>query len=336
MLAVLSAACSDPSALESAGDGGTEEALGPTVIEGDEPGSTPRQPLTTPALPTNPPLPTLPPTATPPPPATVIAVGSLSDCAGRGREVADLVASTEGTVIAVGDLTSDGSTAKVEECFLPLYGDELDRMFAVPGNNDLAIDAGGPFYDLVARTPTDSTAGKGWFVTSIGAWQIIGLNSRCADVGGCSEGSEQYQWLDNLLRERPAECRAVFWHDARFTSSAEIEPAADLGPMYGRLHAAGADVIVSAGPANYERMGPLQPNGDPNEEGVMNFNVGTGGADSDQFGEGRPGSRYRSSEHVGVLELVLSANSYTWEFVATPGAVERAGSSVDDAGSGTC
>ena len=60
------------------------------------------------------------------------------------------------------------------------------------------------------------------------------------------------------------------------------------------------------------------------------------GVASDELGEARPASRYRSSEHLGVLVLVLSADGYTWEFVAIPGVVERAGSSVDNGGSGTC
>jgi hypothetical protein len=209
-------------------------------------------------------------------------------------------------------------------------------MLVVPGNNDLATASGGPFYEVVARTPTGSTPGKGWFVTTIGAWQVIGLNSRCVDVGGCGIGSEQYLWLDEVLRSQQVSCRAAFWHDARFTSSAEIPGAGDMGDMYGRLHGAGTDLIISAGPANYERMGPLRPNGDPSEGGVMSFNVGTGGGTTDEFGQRRSGSRYRSSEQAGLLALVLAADGYTWEFVTTPGVLDRESSSLGDAGSGTC
>lgn len=327
VLAVLSAACSNPSALQPVDDAGADttvadDVLGPTV--------------TTIVFPTNPPLPTLPPTTAPPPPVGVLAVGNLSDCGGQDREVADLIAAAEGTVLAAGDLTTDGSAAQLDECFLPLYADKLDRFLAVPGNNDLATAAGAPFYEIAARTPTGSTPGKGWFVTTIGAWQVIGLNSQCADVGGCGVGSEQYLWLDDILRNQPSECRAAFWHDARFTSSHKIPAASELGDLYGRLHGAGTDLIISAGPANYERLGPLRPNGDPDEDGVMNFNVGTGSDATDEFGEPKPGSRSRLSGRAGLLSLMLSADGYTWEFVATPSAVEEAGSSIGDAGSGTC
>lgn len=331
-MAVLAAACSDPGRLASPADG-DRDPLGPTVDQPDDAATTAGTP-TLPPLPTPPPLPTTT-TTEPPAPVTVAVVGNLSDCESRSREVAPLVDQAD-VVLAAGDLTLGGTKASLDECFLPLYGDRLATLYAVPGNEDFAVANGGPFFDLVASSPTESARGKGWFAATIGAWQVIGLNSRCADIGGCNVGSEQYQWLEELLTSEPAECRIAIWHDARFTSAAEVEDAGTMGPIYGRLDGAGADILLTGSPALYERLGPLRPSGDPDDEGMMNFNVGTGGVGAADFDDPRPGSRFRSAGIDGVLFLELSADGYDWEFMGTPESVERAGRSADDSGSGTC
>jgi hypothetical protein len=324
VLAVIAAACTDPANI-ARGPSTDDVALGPTVVA-----------PTAPERPTLPPLPR--PTTTPPPtpPVTVLVVGNMTGCGERDDDVAALVDRTNGPVLSTGDLAPDGTQANITDCFLPLYGDDLDRLYIVPGDADLATDNGGPFFDLVDRTPTGSDRGKGWFVTTLGPWQIIGLTSRCADVGGCGEGSEQYQWLDAVLRDQPNECRLAMWHDPRFTSAKDLDDATDLGPILGRLDGAGTDVVVTGGPANYERLGPLRPNGDRAEIGVMHFNVGTGGTDPTEFDHPHQGSRVKLDQVDGVLSLELSADGYRWEFIATPESLERTGSSSTDSGSGTC
>jgi len=153
-LAVLAAACSDPSALGPADD---EVAAGPTVLAEaqDNPDTEPMviSPTTTPT-PTLPPLPTLPPPLPPPDPVTVLAIGNLGHCTDHTREIAAAVAADSGTIFAVGDLSLDGSQASIDECLPESLGPELDRIYAVPGDQDLVTDNGAAFYDLVANTPT--------------------------------------------------------------------------------------------------------------------------------------------------------------------------------------
>ena len=340
IFAVLAAACSDPSRL-AANDSGpatSDNAVVEDMLDGDG-GKVLGPTITSPSSstrPTTPPLP--PPTTAPPPPdpVTVVAVGNLSDCGQRDGEVAALIDETEPIILSTGDISPDGSEQYLTECFLPLYGDDLDRFYTVAGNRDLATDNGDAFYDIVAQTPTGSDEGKGWFVTTIGAWQVIGLNSRCADIGGCDVGSEQYQWLDDVLREQPSECRLAIWHDPRFNSAANVNDDRDVGPLYGRLDGAGTDLLLTGGPANYERLGPLRPNGDPVDDGMLSINVGTGGYPVTPFSDVQPGTQARLFRWDGVLSLVLSADGYDFEFVATPESVARVGSSPDEAGSGTC
>jgi len=141
-LAVLAAACSDPSALGPADD---EVAAGPTVLAEaqDNPDTEPMviSPTTTPT-PTLPPLPTLPPPLPPPDPVTVLAIGNLGHCTDHTREIAAAVAADSGTIFAVGDLSLDGSQASIDECLPESLGTELDRIYAVPGDQDLVTDNG--------------------------------------------------------------------------------------------------------------------------------------------------------------------------------------------------
>ena len=262
---------------------------------------------------------------------TVLAVADLSDCRGPDAEVAALVASLEGAILMPGDLAyPDGSRQNFEDCFLPAYGAELDRVYAVPGDNEYNTPGAEPFFDVLADRPGEP--GKGWFAVELGAWQLIALNSSCEEVGGCEEGSEQYGWLDATLDERHVECRLVMWHLPRFTSSANYREIPLLDDFYQRLAGAGADVVVVGNSHHYERLGPLAPNGDPSHDGIMNFTVGVGGAAFTQFGEARPGSRVRSNEHRGVLQLRLRADGYDWEFIN----VESNPTSLEDRGSADC
>lgn len=282
-----------------------------------------------------------PPTTTEPPatlierplanPVTVLATSDLADCRGPDAEVAELVRSLEGTIITPGDLAYDeGTQQQFDDCFLPLYGSELDRMYASPGDNDYKTPDAAPYFATMSGNPGE--AGKGWYAVELGSWQLISLNSNCDEVGGCREDSEQYQWLDALLMEKQFACRIVMWHHPRFTSSANYSGIPRLGDFYGRLHGAGADIVIVGNSHHYERLGPLLPNGTPAPDGMMNFTVGVGGANFSQFGEPLPGSQIRSNEHRGLVRFTLGDGGYDWEFVN----VESNETDLVDSGSADC
>ncbi len=245
---------------------------------------------------------------------TVLAVSDLTDCRGPAAEVAELARSLDGTILMPGDLAyGEGTQQQFDDCFLPLYGSELDRIYATPGDNDYNTPGAVPYFDTMAGLPGE--AGKGWYAVEFGGWQLISLNSNCDEVGGCREGSEQYQWLDELLEQDQFECRIVMWHEPRFTSAANYSGIPRLGDFYGRLHGAGADILLVGHSHHYERLGPLASNGDPAPGGIMNFTVGVGGATFTEFGDPLPGSQVRSNEHRGLVQFTLGDGGYDWEFV---------------------
>lgn len=262
---------------------------------------------------------------------TVLAVGNSGQCTNGSTSVNEAMVADTGLIFAAGDLSTNGSQSSIDECFLDTFGNDLDRVYAVPGSQDLLTDGGAAFYDLVSQTPTGSSAGDGWFVTTLGGWQVIGLNSRCDDVG-CDASSAQFQWLVEVLQEQPAECRAVFWHDARFSSGFSTIDAKAMGPMVARLSSAGTDVIITGSPRSYERLGPSKPNGElavGDEDGIMHFNVGGGSAVGFDWAP-HVSSQVREVAN-GYTRFVFGPDGYTWEFVATSEA-----NAESDSGSGTC
>lgn len=338
--ALLGAGCSGANQIqpfEEAGSGGEGEiALGPTVATSDErldPEPTPTTPTTLRSSTTAPALPTLPPTTLPPEPVTVLAAGNLGGCDSHSAAVLAAIAERTEPVVAAGDLSADGTEASLQDCFAGPFGD-LDRLIAVPGDRDLAADEGAAFYELIDQTSVETTAGEGWFVATIGDWQLIGLNSRCDDVGGCDPESPQFQWLDETLLEQPAECRIAVFHDARFTSTLDEDDTGALGALIGRLDGAGTDVILTGSVGNYERLGPIRPNGRPpgdERPGIMHFNVGSiAGAGFEEVRQ--PGSAHREGDVAGFLSLELASDGYTWEFVG----VSNEEPLVFDSGSGRC
>lgn len=264
-------------------------------------------------------------------PVTVLAVSDLTDCRGPDAEVAELVRSLDGTIVMPGDLANrEGTQQQFDDCFLPLYGSELDRIYATPGDNDYNTPGAAPYFETMPGLPGE--AGKGWYAVEIGDWQLISLNSNCDAVGGCRVGSEQYQWLDDLLKQGQFDCRIVMWHEPRFTSAANYSGIPRLGDFYGRLHGAGADIVLVGHSHHYERLGPLAPSGDPEPGGMMNFTLGIGGSFFTEFGEARAGSQVRSNEHRGLVRFTLGDGGYDWEFVN----VESNPTELVDTGSADC
>lgn len=262
---------------------------------------------------------------------TVLAVADLADCRGPDAEVADLVRSLDGTIVMPGDLANrEGSRQQFDDCFLPLYGSELDRIYTTPGDNDYNTPGAAPYFEVTADRPGE--AGKGWYVIEIGSWQLISLNSNCDQVGGCRVGSEQYQWLDDVLQQQSFECRIVMWHEPRFTSAANYSGIPRLGDFYGRLDGAGADILLVGHSHHYERLGPLAPDGSPDPEGIMNFTLGIGGSFFTDFGDPLPGSRVMSNEHRGLVRFTLGDGGYDWEFIN----VDSNRTALVDRGSADC
>ncbi len=232
--------------------------------------------------------------------------------------------SAEGIVATLGDNAyNSGTPAEFADCYNPTWGRHLDRTMPSPGNHDyLTPGASGYFSYFGARAGSPSS---GYYVFSLGRWQVIALNSNCAEVGGCEAGSRQETWLRRVLAADPARCTAAYFHHPRFSSGFH-GPTPALDDLWTALHDHGADVVLNGHEHNYERLAPMESDGARDEAtGIRTFIVGTGGTSLRGVLSPGPNSESVVVRH-GILVMELSAGGYSWEFLDVDGAIADAGS----------
>jgi hypothetical protein len=90
-------------------------------------------------------------------------------------------------------------------------------------------------------------------------------------------------------------------------------------PFWDALYAARAGVIVNGHDHDYERFGRQAPGGSRTTHGIIEFVVGTGGAERRMYSTIRANSVVRNATTFGVLKLTLHAGSFDWQFVPEDG-----------------
>lgn len=199
-----------------------------------------------------------------------------------------------------------------------------DEEYASSGGTDCGAPGADGYFSYFAsvlaaqpgNTAEDPT--KGYYSFEIGAWHVVALNSECSEIGGCSQGSPQYNWLQADLNASSTQCTLAYWHTPRFASKKNGPQvnAATLG-FWNLLQNEGAEIVLGGNSHFYERLAPRLPSGTLNANGIRQFVVGTGG--KSHGGLADPGLRLPGSEagqrtEFGVLKLTLNASSYSWNY----------------------
>ena len=86
----------------------------------------------------------------------------------------------------------------------------------------------------------------------LGAWHLISLDST-----GVAGGDRRSSTSD--LAGRTNRCILAYWHHPRFSSGATHGNNAATAPLWDRLYAAGADVVLNGHDHIYERFAPQTP-----------------------------------------------------------------------------
>ena len=248
----------------------------------------------------------------------LFAAGDIASCGSEGDEItARLVAARRGTVATLGDTVYEaGTTGEFRNCYAPSWGRFKRRTRPSLGNHDYGTSGAAGYFGYFGRAA--GPAGQGWYAYELGSWRVIVLNSNCAQVGGCEEGTPQARWLRAELASRRRLCTLAYWHHPRFSSGRH---GSDLtvAPFWRILYRAGADVVLSGHDHSYERFAPQTPEGRlDRRRGIRQFVVGTGGRSHYAFGGRVANSTARSSGAFGVLQLTLRAGRYDWRFLAEP------------------
>ena len=258
--------------------------------------------------------------------------GTATRC--RQMETSSLLPGGAAAVLALGDNQyGGGALSAYTTSYDPTWGRLKAVTRPVPGNRDYVTAGAAGYFDYFnGPGATGGPAGnrdEGYYSYDVGAWHLVALNSNCARVS-CAAGSAQERWLRADLAAHPTACTLAYMHASRF-SSGRPGSSISVGPLYKAMYEAGVDVVLGAHARHYERFAPQTHVGRPNAKfGIRQFVVGTGGHSLGPLAAPRRNSEVRDNTTFGVLELILGPTSYSWRFVAPPGAT------FSDSGGGTC
>jgi acid phosphatase type 7 len=258
-------------------------------------------------------------TTTAPSAVRVVAAGDIScepgmattsaEC--RMGATADLISALDpDVVLPLGDLQYDfGKADDFVASYATNWGRFKDRTRPVIGNHEYTGGRANGYFGWFG----DAAHGPdGWYSFDPGSgWHVVVLNSVCAAVGGCGEGSRQLAWLRADLAATSAECILAAWHHPRWSSGLHGSDGT-MAPVWDALAARGADLVLSGHDHHYERFAP--------RDGLVQFVVGTGGRNLYPVLGQEEASQVRNTATFGVLDLALQEDGYDWRFVPIPGA----------------
>lgn len=259
----------------------------------------------------------------------VLAAGDIAHCWKSGDEAtAALLDTLPGTVLTVGDNAyPNGAAADFANCYAPSWGRHKDRTRPTVGNHEYVTPGAAGYFGYFGAAAGDPK--QGWYSFDLGDWHLVALNSNCSKSGGCDPDDPQATWLRADLAANPAVCTLAYFHHPRW-SSGEYGDNDDMDTFWQIFDDAGVDVVLNGHEHVYERMRPLDADGNPDADGIRQFIIGTGGSSHGRFYTLNPASEVRDNSTFGVLELTLGAEDYMWRFVPV------AGGTFSDSGSGSC
>ena len=267
------------------------------------------------------------PSGTPP---TLLAAGDIADCDDGAAATARILERHRGVIAALGDLAyPDGSTEAFRSCYAPTWGRFRQRTRPALGNHDVRTSGAAGYFRFFGAVAGPEP--QGYYSYELGDWHVVVLNSNCGDVGGCDADSPQAGWLRQDLAAVTSGNILAYWHHPRFSVGLHGDTP-EVAPLWRILDEAGADVVLSAHDHDYQRWAPQNADGIPDDAGIRQFVVGTGGAELRRFARMSPAAvEFRQNTRSGVLRLDLRACGYRWTFLATDGSVLDEG-----ADAGTC
>jgi acid phosphatase type 7 len=215
--------------------------------------------------------------------------------------------------------------------FDPTWGKFKNYIHPALGNHDYTdkktnFTASGyyQYFGFMAGDPK-----QGYYSYDWGTWHIIVINSNCKYVS-CRKNSPQEIWLRSDLADHRDQCTLAYWHHP-FTSSGIMGSAPKMADIWQDLYDYHIDIVVNGHNHDYERFARVNPQGQPDPNGIREFVVGTGGKSLYPFrGPPLPQEQVRNDRNFGVLELKLYPKKYDWEFISTDSAGFR------DQGTDTC
>jgi hypothetical protein len=247
------------------------------------------------------------------------------------RATADLLTGAD-AVLPLGDLQYPiGELDHFMAGYDPSWGVFASSTYPVAGNHEYDVPNAQGYFDYWASKGRPAgDIGAGYYVVNLGSWRLVALNSNCSPVP-CKEGTTQNNFLESALAPPTPPCLLAYWHHPLFNSGQDHGAAMPSGAraFWDDLYAAGADLILNGHEHNYQRYAKQDPLGQPSENGIREFIVGTGGRGLYPLLDVKDANyETGNATDFGVLKLRLGESAYSWEFVGLNGTVLDAGGPV--------
>jgi hypothetical protein len=307
--------------------------------------------------------PTIPPDPDPPPPSVgdkvVWAVGdtcddqasAISDVQNGCKRVGNLIKADNTTArfLVLGDSQyEEGQTANYatyydvglgkQQIFAGSSDSIWDRTIAAVGNHEYLTAGAAPYYAYfgVVRSGDPNL---GYFMTDLGKWRILSLNSNCSKIitspggGSCSATSAEGTWLTSQLQAATAagDSTISIFHHPPYSDGSNYAPGTTSGlPLWQNAYDNGGDIVLCGHDHQYQRFGPLSRTGTPLSTGPQYWVSGTGGKNTTGFSTSydRTLSRWGDPGSLpGALRLVLKDDgTFTFQYKTVDGTVRDSGS----------
>jgi hypothetical protein len=225
------------------------------------------------------------------------------------RETARLLDEEAGLILPLGDLAyPEGTLDQFTRCYEPTWGRHRWRTRPVPGNHEYKTAGAAGYFAYWGDRAGDPD--KGYYSYEYGQWFILAVNSEIE----VDEGSEQLDWLRHELRSTDRRCIMAYFHRPRFASG-HYGTDDRVEDLFLTLYEHGVSIVLNGHEHHYERMKPLNPDGEIEpDRGVRHFIVGTGGGNRRSARAGRRTDAL-DTDGWGILRLELRPESYAWSFL---------------------
>jgi hypothetical protein len=205
-------------------------------------------------------------------PFIVAAVGDGAGGETASLQVTDLIKGWDPALLLyLGDVYEQGTPTE----FLNWYGTRSEfygqfREITNPTIGDHEFEGGKApgYFDYWDNVPL-------FYSFDAGGWHFVSVDAT-GHSGSTDSDGPQYRWLDADLAAHTGSCILVFFHRPVFS----IGPHGDTGSMrhiWALLRAHSVALVLSGNDHEYQRWEPLDADGNPDPDGVIEMVVGTGG-----------------------------------------------------------
>lgn len=215
-----------------------------------------------------------------------------------------------------------GTQEEYDQYFVPRYGGDpfKDRSRACPGNHDYLTFGAAPYFRVFGEEAA-GTPSRSYYSFDVGGWHVVSLNSEVEQ----DNDSAQLRWLREDLTKTSGPILA-FWHRARWGSGGHWDSKKPRW-FWKELSAHRAEIVLSGHSHHYERFDRQTPKQKPDDQGIRQFIVGSGGRKLKGRTKHTPNSVHSDFESHGLLKLSLRPSSYSWEYIAANSVVLDRGDS---------